>query len=89
MQISAVKTGKDFTINNFFIIKMSDTHSPMQSEMSRRDITLFSFQFIVPLGIAIILTVLYFTGVSKNTTTLVGMIVALEILLLIQIVKSS
>ena len=55
---------------------MTDTYSPMQSEMSRLDITLFSFQFIVPLTIAIISTIFYFTDVSKNTTTLVGMIVA-------------
>ena len=54
---------------------MSDTESPMQSEMSRRDITLFSFQFLLPLGIAIALTALYFTDVSKNTITLVAMIV--------------
>ena len=45
------------------------------NEMSSRDKLFFSLQFMIPLLVAVVLTILYFSDVSKNTATLVSLIV--------------
>ena len=59
------------------------------NEMNSRDKLLFSLQFTVPLIIAVVLTILYFSDVSKNTATLVSLIVFWGILVILVIFVSQ